>query len=113
MNKKLMLTLTTVALSIILVGCGSNPDAQKYVKDHTPKDNTVQEIEEPKEEVVKKEYTVNDYIQFRSGLESTIGLDEGTCETLYIWCKNNEEIMMFEKALSPNIFDINPKLLDE
>lgn len=110
--KKVLIGILIAAV-VVSVGCGSNPDAQKYIENNTPKSDMVNEETETKEEVNEVEYTLSDYITFRSGLENTIGLDENTCHVLYNWCKENEDIMTFEKALEPNIFDICPELLDK
>ena len=100
--KKVLIGILIAAV-VVSVGCGSNPDSQKYIENNTLKSDMVNEVE----------YTLSDYITFRSGLENTIGLDENTCHVLYNWCKENEDIMTFEKALEPNIFDICPELLDK
>ncbi len=114
MLKKAILGLSIILIIVAFIGCEENRDAIKYIENNTP----IKEVEDTKKEPIeatekKSERTLDDYITFRSKLEASIGLGESECYTLYFWCRDNEEIMMFEKALSPNIFDLCPKLLDE
>lgn len=114
MLKKAILGLSITLTLVTFIGCEENKDAVTYIENNTP----IKEVQDTKEETIKPteektERTLDDYITFRSKLEASIGLGESECYTLYFWCRDNEEIMMFEKALSPNIFDLCPKLLDE
>lgn len=57
--------------------------------------------------VIVEPYKVdlNLYIEERAKLDKE-GISESEAITLYKWCKENEEVMRFEKALEPNIFDL-------
>lgn len=52
---------------------------------------------------------LDSYIENRASMDKD-GISDEEAKTLNDWCKESDEIMMFEKALSPNIFDIYPEL---
>lgn len=110
---KKVLISSIIILSLSLVSCGNNPAALKYISDNTP----VEEVAEKKETVevkeVEKNYTLNDYINMRIWFEVTDGtneIDKGEAIILNNLCKNNEEFKIFEKSMSPTIYELYPEL---
>lgn len=188
--KKVLIGILIAAV-VVSVGCGSNPDSQKYIENNTPKEDVdINWWDKAEEYNSAKEYSKGDIVMFEGevsrmywykGSANTYHIDgcgakwsevndfsmQAICNQLYFggkikivgeyygnnsffikgceiveaysvtldsyitdrakidtngisveeaaqlnnWCKESEEIMMFEQALEPNIFDIYPELL--
>lgn len=109
--KKIMMM---VLLSCMFIGCGNQEIKEEYIareqgKMYKPNQEAVKE--ENKEE--SKETTLDDYINLRIWMgigDKTNVIDEQEASVLNGLCKQNEEFMIFEKALENSIYIQYPEL---